>query len=189
MCFLVFRIMQITVRIIPCYPGPLRFCKFHHKIWIMPTRRVEVSLTGETVRTNIKRLRKTQGLTLRDLAHRMEQVVRPMGHNTISEIERGARRVDVDDLIALAAALGVSPVTLLMPLPNDADETTDATVGEVTARRLWRWLTAETPLTADTASEVFAFIARSVPDWALGTDYQLVESGLSPNRKYSGRAS
>ncbi|WP_253861457.1 helix-turn-helix domain-containing protein [Mycobacterium asiaticum] len=129
------------------------------------------------------------GLTLRDLSDRMEQVVRPMGHNTISEIERGARRVDVDDLIALAAALGVSPATLLMPLTDNADETTDATVGEVTARRLWRWLTAETPLVADTASEVFAFVARSVPDWALGTDYQLVESGLSHSRKYSVRRS
>jgi transcriptional regulator with XRE-family HTH domain len=155
----------------------------------MPTRRVEVSLTGATVRANIKRLRKTQGLTLRDLSDRMDGVVRPMGHNTISEIERGARRVDVDDLIALAAALGVSPATLLMPLTNNADEMTDATVGEVTARRLWRWLTAETPLAADTASEVFAFVARSVPDWALGTDYQLVESGVSPSRKYSVRRS
>ena len=35
----------------------------------------------------------------------------------------------MDDLMALAAALGVSPVTLLMPLTNNADETTDATVG------------------------------------------------------------
>jgi transcriptional regulator with XRE-family HTH domain len=153
----------------------------------MPTRRVEKAQTAETVRANIKRLRKTQGLTLRDLSDRLEQLVRPMGHNTISEIERGARRVDVDDLMAFAAALGVSPITLLMPPTDDADETTDTTVGEVTGRRLWRWLTAETPLSGDTASEVFAFIARSVPDWALGTDYQLVESGLSPNRTYSVR--
>jgi transcriptional regulator with XRE-family HTH domain len=165
----------------------LKFCKIRHKICIMPTRRVETAQTGETVRANIKRLRKTQGLTLRDLSDRLEQAVRPMGHNTISEIERGARRVDVDDLMALAAALGVSPVVLLMPPTNDADETTDTTVGEVSGLRLWRWLTAEQPLSGDTASEVFAFIARSVPNWALGTQYQLVESGLSPNRTYSVR--
>jgi transcriptional regulator with XRE-family HTH domain len=36
-----------------------------------------------------------------------------MAHNTISEIERGARRVDVDDLVTLAKALGVSTSHLL----------------------------------------------------------------------------
>lgn len=38
---------------------------------------------------------------------------RPLAHTTVSEIERGARRVDVDDLVAIAAALEVLPVDLL----------------------------------------------------------------------------
>jgi len=139
------------------------------------------------VQANIKRLRKAQGLTLRDLSDRLEQMARSMSHNTISEIERGARRVDVDDLMVIAAALGVSPITLLIPATTGPDEEIRTTAGAVAAGRLWRWLIAETPLTGDTASEVFAFIARSVPDFALGTDYQLVESGLSPNQKFSLR--
>lgn len=36
-----------------------------------------------------------------------------MAHNTINEIENGARRVDVDDLVALATVLDVMPADLL----------------------------------------------------------------------------
>jgi len=48
-------------------------------------------------------------------------VGRPLGHSAVDQIEKGTRRVDVDDLMALAAALGVSPITLLMPGMSRAD--------------------------------------------------------------------
>lgn len=79
----------------------------------MPTRRVEIGPVGEAVRTNLAAMRKQRGLTLRDLSELMKQAGRPMAHNTISEIERGARRVDVDDLVSLSSALGVTPMYLL----------------------------------------------------------------------------
>ena len=65
------------------------------------------------MRANVASVRKGQGLTLRDVADRLADIGHPMAHNTVSEIERGARRVDVDDLMALAAALGVTPTALL----------------------------------------------------------------------------
>jgi transcriptional regulator with XRE-family HTH domain len=90
----------------------------------MATRRVEIGPAGEVVRAQVAALRKDHlGLTLRDLSERMTAVGWPMAHNTISEIERGARRVDVDDLCALAGALGVSPGYLLgadMPPHSEA---------------------------------------------------------------------
>ena len=55
---------------------------------------------------------------LRDVSGRLAAAGRPMAHNTVSEIERGARRVDVDDLMALAAALDVSPIALLSDSPT-----------------------------------------------------------------------
>lgn len=79
----------------------------------MATRRVELGPTGQTVRATVAAARKRRGLTLRDLAEKMQAGGRPMAHNTISEIERGARRVDVDDLVTLAKALGVSTSHLL----------------------------------------------------------------------------
>lgn len=66
-------------------------------------------------------------MTLRDLSDHMGRVVHPMAHNTISEIERGARRVDVDDLMALAEGLNVSPIALLMPKTDTKDELVQAT--------------------------------------------------------------
>jgi transcriptional regulator with XRE-family HTH domain len=80
----------------------------------MATRRVEIGPTGETVRATVRDIRTNRRrLTLRDLSEKMTTVGWPMAHNTISEIERGARRVDVDDLMALAAALETSPLELL----------------------------------------------------------------------------
>jgi len=42
-----------------------------------------------------------------------------MGINTLSKIERQQRTVDVDDLVALASALGVEAVQLLLPAIPD----------------------------------------------------------------------
>lgn len=110
----------------------------------MGTRRVELGSTGRTVSLNIARIRKDQRLTLRDLAGRLEKVGRRLAHTGISDIENGSRRIDVDDLLAIAAALDVSPVALLMPdTVNGSDEVTATGVGTTTARELWRWLTAD----------------------------------------------
>jgi transcriptional regulator with XRE-family HTH domain len=79
----------------------------------MATRRVGIGPTGKTVQTNLAKIRNRQGLVLRDLAEKVTELGWPMAHNTISEIERGARRCDVDDLVFLAAALQVSPTELL----------------------------------------------------------------------------
>ncbi|WP_068149069.1 helix-turn-helix domain-containing protein [Rhodococcoides corynebacterioides] len=90
------------------------------------------------MRENVARVRREQGLTLRDVADRLSNTERPIAHNTISEIERGARRVDVDDLMALAAALSVSPVALLFPSAESAETAVHATgFGEVAASQLW----------------------------------------------------
>ncbi|WP_288076303.1 helix-turn-helix transcriptional regulator [Rhodococcus sp. (in: high G+C Gram-positive bacteria)] len=101
----------------------------------MATRRVALGHTGETVRTNIARVRDEQRLTLRQVAERLADTDRPLAHNTLSEIERGARRCDVDDLIALSVALDVSPLALLMPPADSKDEPVQATgIENVTAR-------------------------------------------------------
>jgi transcriptional regulator with XRE-family HTH domain len=146
------------------------------KICIMATRRVEIGLTGETVRANIKRLRREKDMTLRDLSDHMGRVVRPMAHNTISEIERGARRVDVDDLMALAEGLNVSPIALLMPKADTKNQLVQAT-GHPPERAqvlLWskllalkiRGLGATTePTLRDTAD--YRRVADSFPSWAL----------------------
>ncbi|WJV47643.1 helix-turn-helix domain-containing protein [Streptomyces flavofungini] len=77
---------------------------------------------GETLMHNIKRIREGQRLTFVELSERLAETRRPIPVLGLRRIERGERRVDVDDLFALAHVLGVSPVDLLIPLDLADDE-------------------------------------------------------------------
>lgn len=69
---------------------------------------------------------------------------------TLSGLENGARRVDVDDLVVLALALDISPVALLMPPVGTVDDEllpADASGEKRTSPwEWWMWLTAERSL-------------------------------------------
>lgn len=81
----------------------------------MSNKVIPLGVTGEAVRANILRLRKAQRLTTISLSSRLAELGRPIAANGITKIEKGTRRVDVDDLAALASVLGVRPEQLLMP--------------------------------------------------------------------------
>jgi transcriptional regulator with XRE-family HTH domain len=68
----------------------------------MPVRRVTLGAVGENVRDNVRTLRTAQELTQAQLANMAD-----LPSQSITEIENGARRVDVDDLVAIALALKV----------------------------------------------------------------------------------
>jgi len=120
-----------------------------------------------------------------ELSARLEELQRPIPPLGIHRIETGKRRVDVDDLVGIALALGVSPVSLLMPTTDSPEDAVSVTgvEGTVNARRLWRWLVAEQPLIEGAADAVFGFLYRAIPGWLLGDRVDLVESGLEPNVK------
>lgn len=129
----------------------------------MGTHAVQRGPTASTVSANVKRLRDRRNLTLRGLARKLSDVGRPLNHSSVDQIEKGTRRVDVDDLMALAAALEVSPITLLMPAETEPSTIVDATgVGDnVSAELLWDWLNASKPL----RGVVMAFWADALPSW------------------------
>jgi transcriptional regulator with XRE-family HTH domain len=91
-------------------------------IYNMATRRVEIGPTGETVRHNVRRFREDLRYRLEDVAALLSVVGRPMSKATLSQIETGGRRVDVDDLMALCHVLQVNPNALLLPPAPDSDE-------------------------------------------------------------------
>lgn len=93
----------------------------------MAANKIALGPTGETVRENISRVRRERGLTLRALSERLAELGRPISNSSISQVETGARRVDVDDLVAFAIALDVSPNTLLMPAHYDGEQTVNLT--------------------------------------------------------------
>ncbi|MFD3333586.1 hypothetical protein ACFWV1_13205 [Streptomyces sp. NPDC058700] len=86
--------------------------------------RIELGWAGRAVAANVRRLRSERGLSLRALAEALERHGRHLGEDALGKIEKGAkrdagrnaRRVDADDLAALAAVLEVTPSDLLRPL-------------------------------------------------------------------------
>lgn len=71
---------------------------------------METLSASEAVAKNVRRIREARSLRQIDLA-------RLLGWSTatLSKLEAGARGVGVDDLLALAAALGVAPAYLVCP--------------------------------------------------------------------------
>ena len=83
-----------------------------------PRRANELGPTGIRLAGNPRRIRASRPMTTEQLAERVTTLGRPMYANTITKIEKRQRRVDVDDLTALAAALQVTVQRLLDP-PSD----------------------------------------------------------------------
>ncbi|MEV8016896.1 helix-turn-helix transcriptional regulator [Streptomyces sp. NPDC086554] len=79
----------------------------------MATRPIEIGPAGIQTACNIERQRLVRGLSQRQLAERCAALGRPMTNTTLSRTERARRRCDVDDLVAIAASLGVPPTALL----------------------------------------------------------------------------
>jgi transcriptional regulator with XRE-family HTH domain len=99
-------------------PYELTHVKTTRNLSIMATRKIELGDTGRTVARQIRRIRERNGLSLQELSDRLTRLGRPILPSGLSKIERGDRRVDVDDLDMLAAALGTIPNDLLLdPLP------------------------------------------------------------------------
>ncbi|MFF7313391.1 helix-turn-helix domain-containing protein [Streptomyces sp. NPDC008137] len=84
----------------------------------MATRTVEIGHAGHHTARAIEHLRLAHGLTQHQLAARCTALGRPMTNTALSRTERARRRCDVDDLVALATALGVAPMALLLPLSS-----------------------------------------------------------------------
>lgn len=101
-----------------------------------------------TVAHNVARLRNLRGLTTMQLAGRLAAEERPITASSITKIEQGQRKVDVDDLIALAVVLRVSPTALLLP-PTTEGHTEVEAAGVIPLDIAWGWLLGERPLAED----------------------------------------
>lgn len=101
----------------------------------------EIGKTGATVAANIKRLREDQ-FSLRELETKLEGLGVKISASGLQKIEAGTRRVDVDELMALAVALNVNPNVLLFPQDDSCDDVSDkvtAMNGEVSGDEIWDW--------------------------------------------------
>ncbi len=116
----------------------------------MATRRSrDAGPSARRVRINLAQLRERRGVSLRALSKRLEQLGHPLMASGLSKIETGDRRADVDDLLALAIALDVSPNGLLLPGTAHDQKVELTPEAETTELMAWRWATGEAALRAD----------------------------------------
>lgn len=94
-----------------------------------------------------------------------------MAATTVTKIEKGLRRVTVDELVAFALTLAVSPVTLLLPPEEPQGSPTDARRGwipitdrvSVPWETAWRWMHGEFPPGNVSPREVRRFRRENKP--------------------------
>jgi transcriptional regulator with XRE-family HTH domain len=83
-------------------------------LWFVPgSKRVPLGALAEQVATNLRQIREKRRLSYTEIAARLEELGRPIPILGLRRIERGERRVDLDDLAALARALHVPPILLI----------------------------------------------------------------------------
>src|SRR4051794_40249041 len=82
---------------------------------IMGTNAIARGPVAESVAANVQAIRKRRGMSQQQLAARLGELGRPLQKAAIAKIESRDRRVDVDDLAALAVALNVSLARLVLP--------------------------------------------------------------------------
>lgn len=85
----------------------------------MAGRSIGIGDVGDHLALVVAALRQQRGYDQRTLAARVEATGRPMSASVLGKIETRTRRVDVDDLVALAAALDIRPVQLLPVGPDE----------------------------------------------------------------------
>ena len=111
----------------------------------MATNEVAHGPVSRRVAENVKRLREGLGWSLARLSQELGDRGRPILSTGLHRLEQGRRRIDADDLVALAAVLDVSPITLLMPFTAEGTvELTDSLTAE--ALVAWDWMRAARPL-------------------------------------------
>jgi transcriptional regulator with XRE-family HTH domain len=130
-----------------------------------PRRANELGPTGSRLAENVKMLRERLPLTTEQLAERVTGLGRPVRANTITKIEKGQRRVDIDDAMALAIALEVNLTTLVLPYTTKGTaHLTETTT--VDAAEAWDWADGRRPLRVpegDDGSALVDFQRRARP--------------------------
>jgi transcriptional regulator with XRE-family HTH domain len=110
-------------------------------------RAIEIAASGERAAANLAEIRSSRHMSQAELADRMNELGRPMSAPVVSKTEKLDRRIDVDDLVAFAIALGVTPNRLLLPGSVADDEPVEllpqVRVSEIDA---WKWATGDGPL-------------------------------------------
>ncbi len=85
-------------------------------------KRIDLGPATQRIVANLIRIRKERNLTYTQISAALEEIGRPIPILGLRRIEAGERRIDVDDVEALAQVLGVVPLALIYPIGTDQEE-------------------------------------------------------------------
>lgn len=159
----------------------------------METERVRgnpAGITHEHVSANIRAARQAIGLDVRTTSRLLTEAGRKLSPSGISKIENGDRRVDVDDLTALAYALRTTPAALLTP--PDAATAVTGVPEQYTEEEIRAWITGVVKLTTEDLVQYWKeqrFLAISSAHWAeeMLASYDRGQVGVTPREVYQER--
>lgn len=136
----------------------------------------ELGPTALAVAGSVHRHRTRMGWGFARLSRELTRAGRDIPPLGLARIESASRRVDVDDLTALAAVFGVSPTSLLQPASETPDTPVELTgIGiAIPASRAWDWLTGNYPL----SGSVLSFYNFALPPW----ERDVMEKSLGARR-------
>jgi transcriptional regulator with XRE-family HTH domain len=83
---------------------------------------VDGSAVERRVGVNVRQARRAREMSLEDLSSRLTDVGVPISTHGLNRLERGARKVGVDDLMAIAGCLGMTAIELLAPTVLEAQK-------------------------------------------------------------------
>lgn len=112
-------------------------------------KKLDLGPTGAYTATRIGEVRAHRGLTYQALADRLRDMHWPIPELGLRRIEAQARKVTVDDVMALAVALDVSPLELMIPTPTTSLPTPTGVASDVTLDEAWAWAKQELTLDRD----------------------------------------
>lgn len=137
----------------------------------MAGKKTDIGPTAETLSKNLSRLREAKGLTYTQVSRRLAEGGRSISPLAVRRIEDGERRVDVDDLLALAIALDASPTYFLMPVTEASDEQVEVTglKNTVPAKQLYDFLHGEHGLAGRPVRvrEWIQHLMLTAPNWRI----------------------
>ena len=114
---------------------------------------------GVNVAHTVRQFREDRRLGFAELSRQLAEIGREIPPLGLRRIESGERRVDVDDLVALAVVLDVSPLALL--LPSEASSLTSQGE-EYSLQQIWNWGEGLHPLPREAAPTDRDFRIRNV---------------------------
>ncbi|MBT2207020.1 helix-turn-helix transcriptional regulator [Actinomadura sp. NEAU-AAG7] len=122
----------------------------------MAEKKIPPGTAGQQVISALTRIREAQKLSYAELAKKLEAIGRPIPPLGLRRIERGDRRVDAEDLLALARALDVPPILLLFPVGIADSVQTPLGEGEVSTWDAARWFMGEGPFPSSLSGDEWA---------------------------------